>query len=189
MENSPDTELQPNLSESQFTFPNGQVVLDNSKPWQQTVTFDLRVCMVNKLVCESVFCEQKLIANAIKLENDIYTKAESRSEYFKLLGELTYKIQRRRDQDNVAEAQPTKDWQKTVKPDLRDHMVQKIALVFFPKATAEAIYFAKRVENNCYHKADSRREYNHLLAGKVYMKRNVEGKEPEPKKAKLELDG
>lgn len=72
----------------------------------------------------------------------------------------------------------TKDWQNTVNHELRQHLVQKIVHAIFPnseqnltpndKRLINLYSYARKVESDMYDKANSREEYYHLLAEKIY---------------------
>ncbi|PIC39989.1 hypothetical protein B9Z55_011491 [Caenorhabditis nigoni] len=78
---------------------------DCTKAWQRTVTKDLRNHLVGKLVkaiCPEPTPEElingnflkDLIANARGMETEMFDSANDREEYYQLLAEKIYKIQR-----------------------------------------------------------------------------------------------
>lgn len=71
----------------------------------------------------------------------------------------------------------TKEWQESFKHSVRNHLVQKFVQEVFPNADPSAtmdnrmrnlVAYAKRVECDMYKKANSKLEYYHMLAVKVY---------------------
>jgi len=71
----------------------------------------------------------------------------------------------------------SKEWHQSVSSDLRDHLVQKLILAFSPTTDSQAtqpmlsnsiVAYARKEESDLYQVADSRAEYYHLLAEKIY---------------------
>ena len=75
------------------------------------------------------------------------------------------------------ERSTTKDWQKRVTPEMRQHLVQKIIAALIPITDTGAIRdkriislsnYARHVENDTFEIANNQEEYFHKLAEKIY---------------------
>lgn len=84
-------------------------------------------------------------------------------------------------QVRVANAQSTKEWHKSMQPELRIQLVQKMVQVIFPttnpavmldKRMHDLITYAEKVEDNFYEMANSKPEYYQMLVEKIFKIRN-----------------